>query len=767
MMAQQPLGGNTPTVRLRPVPSRTARWRVPGRLAMAILAALSLYFVGMGFVRYRDFLHTGFTGAWCLTCDYPGGRPELHIVPNSPADRAGLAQGDVLVAVDGVDAASLDAGGLETVEPGTYGQAGTTVIVTVRHADGTVRDHTLVREEGWEDLATTGLRVLGASGQLSVTIALVVDSIILLGYAAAACLMVWRRPHDGLVMFAGLVLLMAAVYATRGYIYFPASTFRAIYLPLVLTACITLIFIFPNGKLVPRWAMYVAAPYTAWLLFHAFVVRALAGSFDPTRAIDLPFWGIALGAQVYRYRRLSTPEQRQQTKWVVVGLAAAFIQRALFLAVGSLAPALSLFTSATALSHGYWSIGDMVSRLALLAFPFTFILALLRYRLWDVDFIINRSLIYGSLTALLVVVFGAILLGGQSAYQAFTGNSQAPPALVMAATLAAAGLFQPARTELRRFVDRRLYAIEIDYERAAHEYAIFKREADQSAALAQPQLGGYTRLELLGRGGMGEVYKARHPMLGRIVAIKVLPAHLISDVNTRERFIREAQTVARLKHPNIVNIYDFGESDGVPYMIMEYIDGPNLITLLERGDPLPIERVRTIVSDVASALDYAHSQGLVHRDVKPSNVMLEPVPTPDLSRRAERAVLMDFGIARMAAASSRLTGTGVVGTFSYIAPEQIRDDDQVDGRADIYALGVMFYQMVTGQLPFKSNNVAALLIAHLNQPPPDPRTVRPDLPPDIATAILKALEKDPARRFNTAGEMALAIQAELSEPTSR
>jgi predicted Ser/Thr protein kinase len=269
------------------------------------------------------------------------------------------------------------------------------------------------------------------------------------------------------------------------------------------------------------------------------------------------------------------------------------------------------------------------------------------------------------------------------------------------------------------------------------------------------RLGPYEVKEPLGRGGMAEVYKGRHARLDRTVAIKVLPAGLAAEADFRQRFTREAQAVAALRHPNIVQVYDFGDVEGMYYMVMEYVDGIDLARHMREVGAMELEQVRSILRDLASALDYAHAEGLVHRDVKPSNVMLQPIT----SGCGLRAVLADFGIAKILDKDTGTTKTGMMmGTLDYMAPEQIRTAGQVDGRADVYALGVMLYQMLTGELPFKGDNPGAVLMAHLEQPPPDPCLLRPDLPENVATAVLRALVKTSQDRCPTAGELAEALE---------
>jgi serine/threonine protein kinase len=281
--------------------------------------------------------------------------------------------------------------------------------------------------------------------------------------------------------------------------------------------------------------------------------------------------------------------------------------------------------------------------------------------------------------------------------------------------------------------------------------------SSNGANLSGRSLGVYEVLEPLGRGGMADVYKGYHPRLDRHVAIKVLPAEIAVDADFRQRFEREARAVAGLKHGNIVQVFDFGDVDGLYYMVMEYIAGKDLAHLIQECSILSLAQALPFLRDIANALDYAHSQGLVHRDVKPSNVLLEPAGYTPAGSPLYRAILSDFGIVRLLGDSGGITQSTMIGTLDYMAPEQIHGSSHVDGRADIYALGVMSYQMITGQLPFASNNIGAILMAHLQQAPPDPRRLAPELPEKAAQAIIRALAKDPAQRYRTAGEFVAAL----------
>jgi serine/threonine-protein kinase len=270
------------------------------------------------------------------------------------------------------------------------------------------------------------------------------------------------------------------------------------------------------------------------------------------------------------------------------------------------------------------------------------------------------------------------------------------------------------------------------------------------------QFGPYELLEPIGQGGMGEVYKGYQPALNRTVAIKILPPLLAdADESFRKRFEREAQTVAGLRHPNIVNVFDFGQLDGAYFMVMEYINGQDLAGYVREHGRLPLAEAQAIIADLGAALDYAHDHNVIHRDVKPSNVMLEQTAQGWRSR----VVLMDFGIARVTTnGGTALTQTGAVGTLDYIAPEQILAARTVDRAADIYSLGIVAYKLLTGELPFKADNPASLLFAHLQKPAPDPRDVVDDLPESVARAVLKALAKQPEDRFPSASAFAAALR---------
>ena len=268
------------------------------------------------------------------------------------------------------------------------------------------------------------------------------------------------------------------------------------------------------------------------------------------------------------------------------------------------------------------------------------------------------------------------------------------------------------------------------------------------ATLAGQTLGKYQVIERLGRGGMAEVYKAHHPQLERYAAIKVLHHFLAEGKDFTARFQREAKAIATLRHPNIVQVYDFESQDDLYYMIMEFVDGGTLKDrLLQSAAPLPYAEIVQIVQDTASALGYAHRQGMLHRDIKPANVLLG---------KDGRVVLTDFGIARILS-DTQFTATGtLVGTPSYMSPEQGMGL-HVSAASDIYSLGVILYEMVTGKVPFDSDTPLAVIHKHINEPLPRPRSLRPDIPPALEAVIQKTLEKDPAQRYASADEFKNAL----------
>ncbi len=266
------------------------------------------------------------------------------------------------------------------------------------------------------------------------------------------------------------------------------------------------------------------------------------------------------------------------------------------------------------------------------------------------------------------------------------------------------------------------------------------------------RIGRYEIRAELGRGGMATVFHAYDPRFERNVAIKVLPESLTNDPHFRARFDREAKTVALLEHPAIVPVYDFGEQRGQPYIVMRLMSGGSLADKLEDG-PIGTDAAQSILQRLALALDIAHSKGIIHRDIKPANILFD---------QYGNAFLSDFGIARLTQSQATLTGSQILGTPAYMSPEQVQGDTQIDGRSDIYSLGVIAFQILTGQMPFQADTPAKVMMKHLMEPAPKIGKFRPDLPPLCNTVIQRALAKNPTERFPSASDFTAALTAAVN-----
>ncbi len=250
---------------------------------------------------------------------------------------------------------------------------------------------------------------------------------------------------------------------------------------------------------------------------------------------------------------------------------------------------------------------------------------------------------------------------------------------------------------------------------------------------------------------MGVVYRAKDRRLKRTVAIKVLPPELAFRSEIKTRFLREAETAAQLNHPNIVDIYAVDEAEGLVFFVMAYITGDNLAKRLHDHGALSVDETRRTLRDVADALAYAHERGVVHRDIKPDNILIDS--------GSGRPMVTDFGIARaVSEGDSRLTATGIaIGTPTYMSPEQAAGERTIDGRSDLYSLGILGYQMLTGEPPFIANSTPAILVKHISERPTPIEQRRGDVPNDLGTVIMTLLEKDPAHRFPSAGAVVTAL----------
>jgi len=267
------------------------------------------------------------------------------------------------------------------------------------------------------------------------------------------------------------------------------------------------------------------------------------------------------------------------------------------------------------------------------------------------------------------------------------------------------------------------------------------------------KIGRYEVISEIGRGGMATVYEAQDPVFNRKVAIKMLPAELLHDPSFRTRFDREAKTIAALEHSAIVPVYDFGEHEGQPYFVMRLMSGKSLADRMAQG-PLSLDEIVHIVSRVAAALDEAHTKDIVHRDLKPGNILFDQHGEPFLA---------DFGISKLSQSATTLTGNAIVGTPAYMSPEQGQGEQDIDGRSDIYSLGVIVYEMLTGRVPFEADTPMGQVLKHITETPPSILEINKNVPPAVADVVERAMAKRKFARYDKAGQMAEALAAAVHE----
>jgi tRNA A-37 threonylcarbamoyl transferase component Bud32 len=568
-----------------------------------------------------------------------------------------------------------------------------------------------------------------------------------------ASLIIFRNKSDNFMhLFAALFLVTFSVSANIFLTYLPDFTdyARQHYLELGFIVFNSLgwflfflfLYIFPTGRIEPRWS---AIGMVIAFVFSLLWVFPSDSPIHPNNWTSVPLlffvmllvFGLPVVTQVYRYRKLYSPIERQQSKWVIWAILALL---SIFIVVFGLW--FGLFPDAYSTGNIAYDIISQVIGLGLMLVPVSLVLAMLRFRIWDVDLVINRTLVYGAFIFTILGLFFLILF----ATQIILGQSQVLVTLVIS-LLCSALSFNFVRNRVQSFVDHNIYRLRFDLNQLEKAHEPIKN----AGALTGKQFGRYQMMDLLGRGGMGEVYKAKDGE--KLLAIKTLHLEKASEPEMLNRFQREGQAGIHLKHPNIVPVYEMAVHDGTSYMVMAYLEGEDLGDYLRANKKLDAQSIIEIACEIADALEFAHSQGLVHRDIKPSNVML----LPSADKETFRAILTDFGIAKMKDANT-ITGTGMIGTIDYMAPEQIMNSKTVDHRADIYALGVMLYEMAVGERPFKGG-VAQVLFAHMQQPAPDPRESDETIPRGLAKTILKALEKQPEDRFQSVAELSAALQA--------
>lgn len=572
------------------------------------------------------------------------------------------------------------------------------------------------------------------------------DILSLIVFTGMAIFLLRRRSNDWMALFTGLTLILTpAVYTSTSSIIGPLLWINIFLRALGQTSHVAFFYLFPNGQFIPSWARWLVIPL---LIQRIWVIADYYINHTPVSTLDIGglflLMVIGMGFQVYRYRKLTTPLQRQQFKWLLIGIGFAMPLVATYTFIVIVA---QVFGPESASNYFILRGLRVIEQIGLFFSPLALTFSIVRYRLWDIDIAINKSLVYTIVTVFLAVPFLAVFWGVYMLLGLLLGNAHTEIAIAVSGIVVGV-LFNPARKQAQNLVDRQLYRLRFDLNELnrGQKPTIIKNPG----LLTGRTLGRYEVLDLIGQGGMGEVYKGYGD--DKLVAIKVLPHKFSEESDFRKRFAREAETTTSLEHENIVKMYDHGETeDGIPYMVMEYVEGRELTDLIRERGPLPFETILPFISEFAAALDYAHSKGFVHRDIKPSNIMVRTDEDGQL-----HPVLMDFGLAKIQDAQTHLTGSGAVGTIDYMAPEQIRESGSVDGRADIYAMGLVLYEILTGQRPFQGNP-AQIMFAHLQQPPPDPRKTNPNIPAHVANTILRALSKRPDDRYPSAQAMTLAL----------
>jgi predicted Ser/Thr protein kinase len=539
------------------------------------------------------------------------------------------------------------------------------------------------------------------------------------------------------VVVAGQSSMAVAVLTSQETWLGPRVVAAIIYIAMPMVG-FSIVSLFPNGRPVPRWALAIVPVGGAPFVIQAGIMFFQRGFSVAVAGACFPAGIIALGFMWHRYKKHATLREQHQIKWLAyAGIAFMGLQAIVIALIPLLMhPENAAFPFIRVLFELVLASSYLVTLVCML-------FAAARYRVWDIDRVINRTFVYAVVTTLLG---GAAVLGYFGLRAALSTLLPASSWISIAISVAIiVALFTPTRRYISRLIDRRFYGIGLDYERLA-------AKAVRAATLptTSTELGAYDELVLLGRGGMGAVYRAHHPDFGVPVALKVMSPQLAGDADARARFRREGQILEGLQHPNVIPFLAAGDEKGLAFIAMQYVDGKDLGAFVRQRGRLPLDETQRLVVGIAAALDVAHQRGVVHRDIKPANILVETEGT--------RPLVMDFGVARLEGDPSAADAS-LVGSLPYIAPEQIHNGDQVDGRADVYALGATVYEMVTGRPPFVESTALGLVLAHLHQPPADPRDFTPELSPAASAAILKALSKSPAERFETAGKFAAALGA--------
>lgn len=566
-----------------------------------------------------------------------------------------------------------------------------------------------------------------------------------------AVLIFWKRPDDRMALLMSCTMITFLITVGRAAIAFTVAYPDLFWIPTILRmiggTCAAAIFcLFPNGQFIPRWSI--------WYLVIGIVVlgpilndiRAYTqpNVTNPIALISGAYLAIGMGFQIWRYKYHSTRTERQQTKWVVYGLGVAVLFATTFVIIDVLGPSSIINNPLIRLIYRLFANTFLIF-LPIAFAPIAVSIAITRNRLWAIDLLINRSLVVFITT----FVVGLTFLIGLAIIQTVFQNTFSGMPVVLVA-LGAGMSFNPLRGRVQQLLDRRFYRWRFDLNQlAAAEQG---QSSTKFGILTGQTIDGYRVESLVGKGGMGEVYRAQKD--SHVYAFKTLLQGATTD--QIERFKREIAAMEQLQHPHIVRFFKAGLTPS-PYLILEYIDGVNLGTYLGQRGRFAPEDALLIARGIAAALDYAHAKGVIHRDLKPANILIRSA----YDGASVTPLLVDFGVAKLSDGAS-LTGTGAVGTINYMAPEQIQSSKRVTHKADIYAFGIILFEMLAGEPPFKGD-LGQILFAHLQQPPPNINAIQPDLPEAFNDILQRAMAKNADERWESAGELVTALAEALPQ----
>jgi hypothetical protein len=680
-------------------------------------------------VYFYEYLHSGIAP---VAVRWSADRQRLTFITSEGPASSQIATGDVLVLRDGQPWPYRSALAYKEERILIYGPLGSTTTLTVQTGDAPPREVIFTLDK----ITDPTLRWYAGLGlplePLRIAWA-IFEALFMFGTTTAIIALMWKQRRLWVVQLMVLALFYLCLRSMADVLRFlpeygmhiqpvqPIASFLLLWVGLII----------PNGRWQQGWFPLV--------LLLTFAVHGII------RYLGLPFYTLSITGTIIletvilaamlwlaqrRYQNLLTPIERQQVKWLLVSFVIGIVTITSSILVSQI---LRWEDNGMALVAG--ALGRATSMVAII----NVVISLQRFRLYDADYVLNRSLVYTAVTTILVVVFIALLAIVNLLVQ---GTSFAVVGLVVAG-LCVGALFNPLRLRLQRLIDRRFFRLRLDLNQLAQQ-----QQSQVKGALSNQVVGAYQLGNLIGRGGMGEVYHAKRGE--QAVAFKALLPERQGDAEVTQRFAREIYLMQQFSHPNLVHLIDHGRADGIAYLVIEWVQGHELGAYLKQQPQqrLPLDQTLLILRDVAEGLDYLHKLNIVHRDIKPSNVLIQDT----------RAVLVDFGIARQTDHSTAITKEGMLGSLDYCAPEQIADAQKVTQSADVYSLGVMAYQMLTGELPFKGF-VGQVVFAHLQQPPPDACDLLPTLPPAVGAAICRAMGKAPADRYPSAGVFVRALQA--------